>query len=615
MARSLFTQGRLFLLLILAAVPPLAFGQSTFVAPGPYAFPHIAVGGDSAGLHYVTVLQIVNNNSIATNGHFELLSDDGSPAFLLVDGAFPQSVFDVALAPGETRQIELSSNGGVASAWLKVAYTPSQALTAVIIQYRSGTSLRSEVGVDPAFNTLRQADLAFENDATLNTGIALSNPSGGPAYVLARLWDPTTGSFVAGTVVSLAANGHLARFVTELFPGTPNIAQMRARVSLDSCIDSTCSGPGGNGFVATALRLNGDQFTTLAVASRPDGGNLVRVFPQVAFGGPPGGQHMKTVLYFTTSAAAGASGTAEIFDDNGNPLNASADGAAPSSSIPFTVQSNRVARLVLSGDDTLRSGWLRISLSASVNLVTNAVFQTFNGTTLVSEASVPESEPVEKGLIYAKVQPGTNVGVAFANSAPDAATVKAVAFDQQGIVVARRDIVLPANGHLARFVTEIFPELAAFPDFTGSVAVHSDTSFSALALRLTGDKIATLPIAADGMHRPAITALRVTQTQGGPPQVTFSVDLADLDSDVSVTAGSPVLAVGNIDFGGGVVGSGGISLDGTPVLNQASGTLTGTFQPGNVAGTAPPGFQAVFYLLVLDSLGNASNVVSVPFRF
>jgi hypothetical protein len=534
---------------------------------------------------------------------------------VLVDGAGPQSSFDVALTPGETRQVELSLSGDVASAWLKVTYSPSHALTAMLIQFRSGASLRSEVGVDPAFSTLLETDLAFENDSTLNTGIALSNPSSSPSYVFARLWDATTGAFKAGTIISLPGNGHVARFVTELFSTVPDIAQMRARVSLDSCSNFVCSGPGGNGFLATALRLNGDQFTTIALAERPDGGDLVRVLPQVAFGGPAAGQNMKTVLYFTTNVAAGVTGTAEIFDDDGNPLSASADGAAPAPLIPFTVASDRVARVVLSGDETLRSGWIRVTLPGSVNLVTSAVFQTFNGTTLASEASVLESAPGQAGLIYVKVQPGTNVGVAFANEGSAATTVTLDAFDQQGIRVATHDISLPPNGHRARFVTELFPELAGLSEFTGSMAIHSSTSFSAIALRLTGDKIATLPIAADGMHRPAITALRVTQAQRSPAQVTFSVDITDLDSDVSTSSASPVLAVARIDFIGFFSDLGAVSLDGTPILNQATATLTGTFQPPHVTGAVPAGTQADLYLQVYDSLGNASNIAIIRFTF
>src|SRR5205823_5961371 len=133
------------------------------------------------------------------------------------------------------------------------------------------------------------------------------------------------------------------------------------KVSLQSCSDPSC-GADGNGFLATALRLNGDQFTTIPVAERLDGGEQIRILPQVAFGGPADGLNMKTVLYFTTNVPSGVFGTADIFDDDGNPLPASADGAAPASSMTVTVPGNRVVRIVLSSDQTLRSGWIRLTL-------------------------------------------------------------------------------------------------------------------------------------------------------------------------------------------------------------------------------------------------------------
>src|SRR6185503_6292455 len=106
-------------------------------------------------------------------------------------------------------------------------------------------------------------------------------------------------------------------------------------------------------------------------------------------------------------------------------------------------------------------------------------------------------------------------------------------------------------------------------------------TFSTMALRLTGDKLATIPIATDGMHRPYITALRTTGSQRSPAQVSFSVDLNDLDSDISVNSMSPVLADGYMVFQSGT-GVGGVSMDGTAILNMATGTLTGTLQPNNV---------------------------------
>src|SRR5207302_4346324 len=133
-------------------------------------------------------------------------------------------------------------------------------------------------------------------------------------------------------------------------------------------------------------------------------------------------------------------------------------------------------------------------------LITNAVFQTFSGGSLVSEASVLESASAKQGLVYVKTDSGlANVGVALANLQTTANRVDLRLFDQSGSVLETQEITLPPNGHVARFVTELFPDSAYDPEFNGSLGLSSGASFSALALRLTSDKIASLPIGANGM--------------------------------------------------------------------------------------------------------------------
>ena len=605
---------RVLALLLLLLSAELALGQATST-PVSVAFPQLAIGGDADGQNYVTIIQIVNNNSVPITGHIALFSDTGAALGVLFDGQGPQSTLDITLQSGATRQIQVTLNGAITAGWMAITYSPSDALTTVILQFRSGNILLSEVGVDPAFDTIEATDFAAETDTTLNTGIAIVNPSSTTGYVLARLWDTATGTSFTSSILTLPANGHMARLLTELFPNVPNIAQIRAAVSLDSCSSSSCSFPGGNGFLGTAIRLNGAQFTTIPVTAR-DVGDPVRVLPQVAFGGPAGGLNMKTVLYFTTNVVTGVFGTADIFDNDGNPLMASADGGAPSSSITFTVPGNRVGRIVLSGDQTLRSGWIRLTLPSSVNLVANAVFQTFNGSNLASEASVLESTPINNGLIFVKIQSGVaNVGVALENSQSSANTITLNLFNRDGFVAATRDITLPVNGHLAQFVTELFPQLGS-SDFDGALSIHGSAGFSALALRLSFDKLATLPVAENGMYRPTITGLRVTGTQRAGAKVNFQIDLTDFDSDVATGSSTSVAAIAYIDFGSSVgYDVGPVTIDGTAMVNRMSGTLSGTFSPPNVTGTVPGGTSAVFYIVVSDSAGNGSNFIGIPVRF
>jgi hypothetical protein len=591
----------------------VALAQSTFI-PVSIGFPQIAIGGDQAGQNYITIIQIVNNNSAATTGRISLYGGSGAPLQVLFDGQGPQATLDLTLQPGQTRQIELSGAGEITAGWMDISYSPAAALTSVILQFRSGTTLLSEVGVDPAFQSISGTDFAAETDSTLNTGIAVANPTTSTAYVLALLWDPATGAQLASTLLTLPGRGHVSRLLTELFANIAGIAQMRAKVTLYSCSTAACNFL-GSGFVATAIRLNGDQFTTIRVAQTVEGGSQMRVLPQVAFGGPPAGLNMKTVLYFTTNISSGVFGTASIFDSDGNPLAASPDGGAPTSSITFTVPGNRVTRIVLSGDQTLRSGWIRLSLSGTVHLLASAVFQTYNGSALVAEASVLDSLPIGRGLIYVRTRAGAaNVGVAFANPVSEPNTLTLDLFNHEGFLAASREVTLPANGHLAQFVTELFPQLASAAEFDGALSIRTGvSSVWAVALRLSADKLATLPVAADGMYRPSITSLRIVSAQRSPAQVTFDLDLTDLDSNIATGSSSSVNAVVYMDFGSNVADFGEIHIDGAAILNRANGTLRGTF-PSRVTGI-PSGLTAAFYIVINDASGNASNVVATSVRF
>src|SRR5262247_296952 len=121
-------KARLIPLMMFLVFADMAWGQVSF-SPVPLAFPQIAVGGASDSLNYITLIQIVNNNSASTTGKISLYSDSGSALAVLFDGQGPQSTLDFTLAPGATRQIQLTMNGVVTAGWMLINYTPSDALT------------------------------------------------------------------------------------------------------------------------------------------------------------------------------------------------------------------------------------------------------------------------------------------------------------------------------------------------------------------------------------------------------------------------------------------------------------------------------------------------------
>src|SRR5204862_6204639 len=142
----------------------------------------------------------------------------------------------------------ISIGGAITSGWMTITYSPCDALTTVLLDSFSGPTLVSEIGVDPASAVMSATDFAAETAGVLNTGIAIANPDTATAFVLARLWDPSTGNVLASNALSVPANGHVARFLTELFPSVSDIKELLAKVFLDSCSTSACNLAGGHGF-------------------------------------------------------------------------------------------------------------------------------------------------------------------------------------------------------------------------------------------------------------------------------------------------------------------------------------------------------------------------------
>jgi hypothetical protein len=614
-------------LIVLFSAP--AFAQVSFGSE-VISFPHVDVGGDPAGLNYVTLVQLVNNNSADIVGHLTLFSDSGAALSASFDGQAAAAALDFTIASGATKQIQISLSGAITSGWMQIGFTPAEAQTTVIIQYRSGTAVLSEVGVNETDGLASNScvwvcgtDFSGESDTAngLNTGIAIVNPNSTANGALVRLWDPNTGNQLGSTTLALAANAHVAKLLTELFPSVAGINLIRAQVSIDSCSTSTCAAAGTGGFIATALRLNGSLFTTLPVVPRGTTTSVVRVLPHVAFGGDPNGVNFKTALYLTTSVTAGVTGVADIFDDNGNPIAASANGGAPSSHFAFTVLGSRVMKIVLSGDVTLQAGWLRLTLPGNASLVVNAVFQTYTGATLASEASVLESPADTEALISVSVLSGvTNVGVALANPQSTSNTISLTLYNDAGFVAQTQFVTLPPFGHLAQYVTTIFPQLASASSFAGSLSIQSGMSFSAIALRQNGSSVvgfAALPVSDSVMFLPSLTNIQITSTNRTTGQVNFTINVADFSADVVTPTSTAVAAAVGVNYTSGANqgfdGYYSLLLDGSSMINAVLGTLSGTFQ-GQLT-NIPSGTAATLYVAVEDSLGNFSNLINVPFKF
>jgi hypothetical protein len=601
----------LLLFILVCAVP--AFAQTSF-QPVTVQFPQIVVGVNE-GLNYRTIVQAVNNNSTYSLGHIALYSDTGGTFSASFDNGAPAPTFDFEMDSGTTREIVISSTGPIAVGWMSITYNNSDAATTVFLQYRAGTSVLTEVSINPFYQPISSTDFVVETGPNLNAGIAIVNPAATAAWVLVRLWDPNNpGNLLNSTILSLPVNGHMARQLFELFPTVAGVGQILTQVSLDSCGTSNCS-TAGPGLIATAFRLNmsNNSFTTSPVIQSPTGGALVRVLPQFAVGGDPNGLNFQTALFLTTTASSSVTGVADIFDDNGNPINVSANGGAPGSHFAFTVLTNGVMKIMLSSNSAVEVGWVRLTLPQSEPLIVNAVFETMNGSNVVSEAGVLESPPITGGLMFADQSGPENAGVNFANPQASSNPVTLTLYNEGGWVVDTQTVTLPAFGHLARHLYEIFPSVSPSSAFKWSVSMQAPQGFSVLGLRLTGANFASIPVAQTIMYVPSITNVAVTNTNRSTGTVSFTINVTDFTPNVVTPTSTSVTVGAGVNYSQGFDGYYAILVNGSSLQNAQSGTLTGTFQ-GSTS-NIPSGTQATFYIFLQDSLGNYSNTAYVPIKF
>jgi hypothetical protein len=616
------------LLLFMLFIASPAFAQVGF-QPTNVWFPNMDVGGDPNGLHYVTLVEASNNTSSFLTGVLTVYSATGAAMSVSFDGQAPATSLNFELDSGVVRQIQISSTKEITNGWIQITYTPNRAETTVIVQYLVDSSILSEVGINPFFNNMTNTTLGPATvfpvetnlSSNLNTGIAIANPNTAQVVMVQLV---SGGMTVGTTTISLSQYGYTAKLLTDLFPNVSGISQMTAQVRLSSCTTTACTAA-GPGLIATALRLNiaTGLFTAVPVVPTPLGGAVVRLIPHIAFGGSPAGVNFQTVLYLTTTSS-GLTGQANLFDNNGNPIAATANGGAtPVSGFRFSVEAGSVFKITLSGGSALQQGWLQLTQSdRTAPLIVNALFQTYNGPTVISEANVLESPVSPKGLIYVHLTPGiTNIGVALANPQSTPNTVTLTLYNQAGFTNSSLQyiVTLPPFGHLAQYVTDMFPQLAG-TSFDGTLSMQSGLGASSVALRQNGTSLvgfAALPVSNDVMFIPSITNVQITgttRTNGGT--VSFTISVADYSPNLATTP-PPIVQAAEWVFYTNLKqqdGAYGFQLDGSALVNAQTGTLTGAFQgmnPNNI----PSGTPAIFYIDIIDSLGNDSNVISFQFKF
>jgi hypothetical protein len=213
-------------------------------------------------------------------------------------------------------------------------------------------------------------------------------------------------------------------------------------------------------------------------------------FPQVA-DGTSGDHSWRTSLTLVNRSTNAATASVNFFGDDGTPLNLSIQGKI-SSQFKFTIPALGTLRVQTDGVGPLQTGWARIDTDQSLSGIASFAFFV-SGERFVSEVGVPSTVDLRSLLLFAESGERISTGIALAN--PDdrlSVDVTLTLKDTQATPLASHTLTLPPNGHLSKYLSELFPDIPE--EFYGRVEVVSTRPIVALALRQRESDFTSLPV-------------------------------------------------------------------------------------------------------------------------
>jgi len=474
------------LLVVLASAMPQILGQAPEESVFAY-LPQVA-NGEFAGGRFRTTFVLTNTTALSIEVQIDLTADDGSPLTVgLADGDTDlgsDSTFTVVIPSGATRFLDTDAQGEGRVGAARLQSDGPLTVAAVFTILDSNGNLLTEGGVGDS-----QPQVSFvvpvDKAGAFNTGLALFNPDPGqPSQLTVRLFDLTGQAKNSPVQLTLAALQHRAKFVDEIFSGLGDF-RGTVHVSADRPV------------AAMTLRQN---FQPLGLTTLPvvwTGSTQTEFYlPHVADGSFSGGRIRTSFLLFALSNA-GASAKLTLTADDGAPLAMNLSGQGAKSEFDLSVSANGSLFLESGGSGALSAGAARIVADKPIGVV--AIFSILDEQgRLRTEAGVASARRLADLTLPVGTAASFDSGIAFFNLQASETTVVLALLDAEGApasgVTARKTLKLQPHGHVAHFVTELFP--GATQPFRGSVGILSSGEVAATTLRQNSAPLSftTLPV-------------------------------------------------------------------------------------------------------------------------
>ena len=227
----------------------------------------------------------------------------------------------------------------------------------------------------------------------------------------------------------------------------------------------------------------------------PAFGQMTASLPQVAFGGG-----YTTFITVRDVVSLRQNITISLYNDRGDSLPASFDGAAPVGVFTTVLEHDTTRVLALTGTGPAQAGWASVRTDTGrINVSARYVLAGPGGNTIDTVAVLPSQTDRRWSVYFNRNVPSLNVGIALANPGANPIVVN---FDLFGRDTSQppppgpnhATITVPPLGHFAGFITDIFQQ----PNITGVGVVtirgnaRSDV-FQVMALLQDQGQLSSLP--------------------------------------------------------------------------------------------------------------------------
>jgi len=442
------------------------------------ALAHLTSGGG-----WQSSFAVVNLGPTATTMSLNFFGDSGSPLNLPL--TFPQGALAPASVPsvnqtlGSNAMLLLETNppanDPLSEGWANL--TSGGDVNAYEIFHYGPSGQEAVVPLQPVAGP--QYLMIYDNTSlvnTLGTGVAIANGVNQTASVPIVISDDA-GTRLASGSVSVPPFGHTAFTLSDQYPAT---AGKRGTLLL-------LRPPPQGQISVLGIRANGNSFTTIPVATAPGAtsGSMAHI---VSGGG------WRTVFYVSNTGGRTSNITLSFFDDAGNPL-----------SLPLTYLQTGVTTTAATITKALANGaTLAIQaqgLDAQVALGSAQLSSDFGVNAFAlfrydpngQEATVPfETRNAGAYVLAFDNTAPLATGVSIANLSNQSANVGMILRDDAGSTLQTTAIPVPANGHYAFALGEVYPLAAGR---RGTVVFSSvGAKISVLGIRANGNAFTSIPV-------------------------------------------------------------------------------------------------------------------------